>query len=137
MKAKELVINKKKITYVYADSTLQEAVLAFAKSSYSMIPVLERESDRYLYSITATDVLNWVADGHHIDEAKQTPLSALSLTRLIAPCQENAELSSIADLVANQNYVPLVDEKGVFAGIVTRKNLIFRLLGELDRRNDR
>ncbi len=137
MKAKELVTNKKKITYVYGDSTLEEAIKAFAKSSYSMIPVLERVSDRYLYSITATDVLNWMAAGHSLEEAEKTPLSALSLTRLIASCQENAEVSSIADLVANQNYVPLVDEKGVFVGLVTRKSLIFRLLGELDRRNDR
>ena len=136
MKAKELITPKSKITYLYADMTVEDAISRFAKSSFSMIPVLERESGRYLYSVTANDVLNFITSDKAGD-LHCAPLSSLSLTRMIAPCLESVEIKAISDLIANQNYVPLVDASGVFKGLVTRRVLIFHLLGEMERKEGR
>ena len=86
--------------------------------------------------ISSTDVLRYLAGISDIQEAERDNLSSLPLSRLIAACSLEADIESIADLIANQNYVPCVNSEGVFVGLVTRKSLIFMLLGELEKRKN-
>ena len=136
MKAKDLMTGIGSVNFVYADASIKDAAEAFAKCRFTMIPVLEKGSNRYLYSISSTDVLRYMAGIRDIKEAEEDNLSSLPLSRLIAACSLEADIESIADLIANQNYVPCVNSEGVFVGLVTRKSLIFMLLGELEKRKN-
>ena len=41
-----------------------------------------------------------------------------------------AHIDDLIDKVVNQNFVPVVDDNGVFIGIVTRKDVLTHLVGE-------
>ena len=68
-----------------------------------------------------------------LEKAKGLPLSSVSLERFVIPVTPEADFPHLVDLSAAQNYVPIVDEKGVFLGIVTRRamiNALFSKIGE-------
>ena len=129
MKAIDLITAKSKVDFVYSDNTLDEVLTRFSKKRYSMVPVLERGSGRYIYSISSFDVLMHLLKNKDIEAAKKEPLSSVSIDRLIVACTKDGDIEEVVDLARNQNYVPIVDSKGQFLGIVTRASLLDYLAG--------
>ena len=132
MKAKDLSTPKAKAVTVYSDDSLQAALKVMLRSRYMMIPVLERGSNRYIYSLSSSDILARLIKEKDFDSAKEEKISSIPVGRLIVPCREDTEVAALTDLVVNQNYVPLVDEAGIFVGLVTRKSVINHLIDRLD-----
>lgn len=133
MKAKELIISKNKVVTIYSDITIKEALDILLKSNLSCIPVLERDSKRYLYSISAYGLLKKVSEAKQLSAVNDEPVSKVGVERLLVPCSIDTDARALVDLVVNQNFVPIVDEKGVFQGIVTRKAVINYLADLADR----
>ena len=98
------------------------------KKRYAMVPVLERGSNRYLYSLSEGDILRYVVQLGSLRRACKRPLSALTIERLVVPVKEEDDVSALLDLAPNQSYIPLIDSKGVFRGIVTRKSILYHLI---------
>ena len=134
MKAKELIINKSKVVTLYSDMTIKEALDTVLKSNLSCIPVLERDSKRYLYSISAYGLLRKISSGDK--SVYDEPVSKVGVERLLVPCRIDTDARALVDLVVNQNFVPIVDEKGIFQGIVTRKAVINYLVDIVDRNEE-
>ena len=42
-------------------------------------------------------------------------------------------MENLFEKITNQNFVPVVDDKGVFIGIVTRKDVLLYLAGKIQR----
>ena len=127
MKAKELATPKSKVLILYNDLSIGEAIKIMNKRKYQMIPVVERNSNRYLYSVSSRDILVKILNEKDLNAVLEEPLSSVAIDRLIIPCQADTDIGDLLDLIVNQNYVPLVDANGVLQGIVTRRALINHL----------
>ena len=127
MLAKDLATRKSQVEYLYNDILVSEALERMEKKKFAMIPVLERGSSRYLYSLSEGDLLRFVIQVGSLRRAGKRPLSSVSIERLIVPVKEEADISALLDLAPNQPFLPLIDDKGVFRGIVTRKSLLHYL----------
>ena len=44
------------------------------------------------------------------------------------PIKVDANILDLADLIVSQNYVPVIDDRNIFIGIVTRKRVIQELI---------
>ena len=130
MKAKELATPAKRVEFLYSDFTIGDAVKKMERCHYSMIPVIERDSRRYLYSVSAGDILRKVLKEKDLNKVLADPISSLSIERLIVACSKETEISELIYLVVNQNFVPLVDSAGVLQGIVTRRAIIDHLASQ-------
>ena len=124
MKAFDLIIPKNKVEFIYNDITVGEALKKIAKKRYAMIPVVERNSGRYIYSLAASDLLMKILKNNDIESTKKEFISAVPVDRLIVPCKKDTEIVDLADLAISQNFVPVVDNQGIFLGIVTRRAII-------------
>jgi len=124
MLAKELVTKKAKVEFIYSDILVEEALEKVEKKRYMMIPVLERGSNRYLYSLSEGDLLRFICSVGSLRKAMKSPLTSVAIERLIIPVREDAESDAIFDLIVNQNYVPVIDGNGVFQGIATRRAML-------------
>ena len=124
MKAKEIATPLRRVAVLHNDISVKEAILTMEKCHYTMIPVLERNSSRYLYSLSTGDILRHIVHGGDLQKALQDPISVIQLQRLVLSCNEEAEIASLFDVAVNQNYVPLVDKSGVFKGILTRRSIL-------------
>ena len=128
MKAKELATPIRRVSVLRNDITVKEAIATMNKCRYTMIPVIERNSNRYLYSLSTGDILHHIVAKGNLEEALKDPISLISLQRLVPSYNEEAEIDEIFDLAVNQNYVPLVDKSGVFKGIMTRRSVLTYLI---------
>ena len=124
MKAFDLIIPKSKVEFIYNDITVGEALKKIAKKRYAMIPVVERNSGRYIYSLAASDLLMKILKNNDIESTKKEFISSVPVDRLIVPCKKDTEIVDLADLAISQNFVPVVDNQGIFLGIVTRRAVI-------------
>ena len=130
MDAKNLLTPKTKVEYLYNDITVGEAIAKMKRRRYALIPVLERNSNRYLYSISSSDLLYKIMQIGDVKKAEALPLSEVEINRLVIPAPQVKDIESLGDLLSSQNFVPIVDEKGIFLGLVTRRSVFNYLLTE-------
>ncbi len=124
MKAKELATPVRRVAVLYNDFTVKEAIAKMDKCRYQMIPVVERNSARYLYSLSTGDLLAFILGIGSLEAALKESISSIQLQRLVLSCNEDTEIADLFDIAVNQNYVPLVDKSGVFKGILTRRSIL-------------
>lgn len=130
MQAIELATPRNRVETLFSDMTIGEAIKVIEKKKFQMIPVIERDSKRYLYSVSAGDILRKILKEKDLNKALADPISSLSIERLIVACSKETEISELIYLVVNQNFVPLVDSAGVLQGIVTRRAIIDHLASQ-------
>ena len=126
----ELATPRNRVETLFSDMTIGEAIKVIEKKKFQMIPVIERDSKRYLYSVSAGDILRKVLKEKDLNKVLADPISSLSIERLIVACSKETEISELIYLVVNQNFVPLVDSAGVLQGIVTRRAIIDHLASQ-------
>ena len=132
MKAKELATPAKRVEFIYSDITIAEAVKKMDKCHYSMIPVIERNSARYLYSVSSGDILHRLVNCGDLPAAMKEPLSTVRIERMTLSCNEDVDVQELFDIAVNQNYIPLVDTNGAFRGILTRRAILTYLMPAKD-----
>ena len=128
MKAKDLLTPARRVDSVYSDIAIGEAIKKMESCHYTMIPVIERNSTRYLYSISAGDILRRISAEGDYKKALEAPLSSVKITRLVLSCTEDVDIDELYELAINQNFIPLVDGSGTFRGIITRRAIINYLI---------
>ncbi len=128
MKAKDLATPAKRVEFLYSDFTIGDAVKKMERCHYSMIPVIERNSARYLYSVSSGDILHRLVTCDDLKVTLKEPLSTVRIERLTPSCNEDIEVNELFELAVNQNYIPLVDNNGTFRGILTRRAILTYLM---------
>lgn len=121
---------KNRTSYVYCTDTLRQGLQKMKYYGYMAIPVLDEE-EKYVGTITEGDFLWSICDfeRREITEIKPRVLEKykigdLSFRRKYASVRIDVTMDELMEKVMNQNYVPVVDDRGIFIGIVTRKDVI-------------
>lgn len=123
---------KEEVAHVDEDDTLRQVVEKVEHHGYSAIPLLARDG-KYIGTITEGDLL-WemrekdFPDLHRMEKIRITDLKR---HRDNEPVKISESMENLFEKITNQNFVPAVDDKGVFIGIVTRKDVLLYLAGKL------
>ncbi|MDY0178108.1 MAG: CBS domain-containing protein [Bacilli bacterium] len=122
------LLPKNKVAYVEEDFTVRQAIEKMEHYHYSAIPILTKNGE-YLATISEGDLL-WFMKTSNIkfEETSSFPLKAVKINKRIEPISINNNIEDLALLIANQNFVPVEDDRGLFIGIITRKTVIEYLL---------
>jgi CBS domain-containing protein len=125
------LIPKKDVEYLYGDFSVRQALEKMEFHRYTMIPVIDKGTGAYLYSLSEGDIL-WYLKDHHISwgETEREKISEIGISRKIQAVNINTTLGDLEPLIIttlgdlepliiSQNYVPVTDDKGIFIGIVT------------------
>lgn len=116
---------KKEIVYESPSSTMRQVLERIESSRYTAIPLVDSEG-KYVGVITEGDLLF---------EFKSNPKLTLSGTEMIkienikkkttcTPVSIEAKIEDLITLAKNQNFVPVIDDEGVFIGIIKRSDII-------------
>lgn len=117
---------KSNVSYVYNDNTIGEALDAIRQSGYTSLPVITR-SGKYIGTVTEGDFLwNYIDDFRNVppEESQKFPLARLKRRFQNAAVNVNADLNDLLNSVYAQNFVPIIDDRGIFIGIVTRQEIM-------------
>lgn len=120
-----LLIPKAQVDYLYSDFTIRQALEKMNAHGFNTIPVINKETGVYERSITYGDFLSYILKNRtDFDEFEKLSLKDVESNRNIKAVSSTKDISDLVSTILEQNYVPVVDDKNVFIGIVTRKKVM-------------
>lgn len=116
---------KSEVAYVYNDFTIRQALEKMEYHKYSSIPIIDRKGG-YVGTLTEGDLLWAIKNqyGLNLKAAEDVPITKIIRRLYNAPVNINATMENLINQSLRQNFVPVIDDKKVFIGIVTRKDVI-------------
>lgn len=122
---------KDSVTYVTETDNIGSVLDKMRESGFTAIPLLGKDG-RYIGTITEGDLLWNLEDKDHLErrELRKKSIQTVKRRRDNQEVNVMAHIDDLIDKVVNQNFVPVVDDNGVFIGIVTRKDVLTHLVGE-------
>ena len=123
-----LLTPKAQVAYLYEDFTIRQGLEKLRAHGYTAIPVLARDGT-YAGTVSEGDFLWNIVDGR--DNSLHT-LERIPLCRILRPefnpaVRIDVTLAQLRERSMHQSFIPVVDDRGAFVGIVTRQNIIRRL----------
>lgn len=130
-----LLSPKSEVRYLYNTYTLRQGIEVMKAHGYTALPVIDSEG-KYVGSVNEGDFLWYIVgkpDEKSIMRLCESKRIGDILRADFSPAVNiNTDIDSLIESAMHQNFVPVVDDRGTFIGIVTRRTLI----RELKRRND-
>ena len=129
---------KSEVAYVEEGDSLRQVLEKMEYHGYAAVPLLSA-GGKYIGTITEGDVL-WKLKKDHfpsLREMEEISVMEVFRGRDNKAVHVNVDMEGLLDRVKAQNFVPVVDDEKVFIGIVTRKDAIQYLMGELIKKAQR
>lgn len=116
---------KSEIAYIYEDDSIRQALEKMEYHKFSAVPLLTRDG-RYVGTITEGDMLWGIKNQYNLNlkEAEGISVSTLKRRMDYLPVFVKSNMEDMIDRALNQNFVPVVDDRKMFIGIITRKDII-------------
>ncbi len=116
---------KNDIAYIYEDATLRQALEKMKRYGYNAIPILDREG-RYTGTLRDGDLLWAVLKSKAFENGAQEEylIKDIVQTRVNKPVNVNAAIEDLLNMAMSQNFIPVTDDRGLFIGIVTRRDIM-------------
>ena len=111
--------------YLYDDYTIRQAIEKMESAGYSSIPILNRHGE-YRGTLTEGDLLWALRNICYMDmrQAEAHKITEISRRKDNVPVRVTTSMHDLIDRASTQNFVPVVDDKDAFIGIVTRRSII-------------
>ena len=89
------------------------------------LPILD-ENGYYISTISEGDILRYIKNNCNFDikVAESVRINTLDKYRPYKALDINSKLEEVIRLSLEQNFVPVVDDRGVYIGIIKRKTII-------------
>ena len=119
------VIPKSLVQYIDTDSTVRQAFEKMRFHRYTAIPVLDKEG-RYVATIRNDDIFKYFLENGSFDKAlaEDIPVLEIADSKYSPPLSHSASMSQLIDGVKEHNFVPVVDDRGCFIGIILRREIL-------------
>ena len=119
------LIPKNDVVYMPANSTMRQALEKMEYHRYSAIPLIN-EHGKYTGTITEGDLL-WKlknTPGLTFAGTEHVMIKDIPLRMSNATVRVDTEMEGLLSLAIVQNFVPVVDDSGIFIGIIRRREII-------------
>ena len=123
-------IPKVEVKYLYSDMTVRQALEKMHNSGFSAIPVLDRDG-HYVGTLSEGDLLWCIVKGEGgephtmaIESLETISLKDVKYNRLNTPVSITASIEDLIMRAMQTNFEPIVDDRNLFIGIVTRRAII-------------
>ncbi len=123
---------KKDVAFVVETYSIRQTLEKMEFHKYQSIPLLS-DDGKYVSSISEGDLL-WYLKAHDLNlkDVEQLPITEVTPQRDIKSLKIDATAEELYGLIAVQNYVPVVDDREMFIGIVTRRAVIDKISESVD-----
>lgn len=119
------LVPKSSVEYISSEATVRQAYEKMRYHSYVAIPVLDDEG-RYVGTLRRDDIYKYFFEKGKIDfrQAEKDGIKSLLDKEYSNPLYHNSKIEDMMDRVRERNFVPVVDDRGCFIGIVLRRDVL-------------
>lgn len=124
-----LLTPKTELAYLTIDMNCHQAIERMRAHGFMAIPVISKKGE-YVGTITEGDLLWALTENDYDIEA----LSDININDIVRkeyskPVKSDVSSKELFNVITNQNFVPVVDDRNILMGIVTRRKVLQALLG--------
>lgn len=129
MNIASFLLPKVEVSYARDDMTLRQGLERLKRSGFMAIPVIDVE-DRYVGVISEGDFLWNILDrNQNLSDITMKRLEHMTVRDIlqggkVKPVCIDTAMEALIEQAKNQNFVPVIDDRSVFIGIVTRSDII-------------
>ena len=118
--------------FVRDDYTIRQALEKMESAGYAALPILSRAGE-YKGTLTEGDLLWALKNMCQMDMrlAQTHRIMEIARRKDNVPVRVTTSMHDLIERATHQNFVPVVDDKGAFIGIITRKAIIKYCEGKL------
>lgn len=131
------LLPKAEVSFLRDNMTLRQGLEKLHRSGYTAIPVVDTE-DRYVGVVSEGDFLwNILAQNESLEGITRKKMEHMTVRDILqngkvrAVCIDTS-MEQLIEQAQNQNFVPVVDDRSVFIGIVTRRDVIMYFKKKLE-----
>ena len=112
-------------SFVYDDYTVRQALEKMEVSGYAALPILNKHGE-YRGTLTEGDLLWALKNLCYMDMRQAEARRIMEITRRKdhVPVKVTANMHDLVQRASSQNFVPVVDDKDAFIGIITRSAIL-------------
>ncbi len=129
-----LLTPKNQLVYLEHNMTLRQAIEKMRVHRFTVIPVIDSETGVYVGSVAEGDLLyNLIKEETiSIRDLEDKYVTDIIRPKFMPAMKVDTSLKELVDLITIQNYVPIVDDRGILMGIVTRKSAMKYLIEKIE-----
>ncbi len=120
------LLPKNKVSYIADNLTVGEALGVLRASKYTSLPVVNQDG-QYIGSISEGDFLWYILD----NKKKDVPITEIIRKDYMPSNTTEVNVEELFNQSLTQNFVPIVDDRNVFIGIVTRRSILEYLVNNM------
>ena len=111
--------------FIYDDFSIRQALEKMEAAGYAALPILNKRGE-YRGTLTEGDLLWALKNMCNMDIRLAEARRIMEITRRKdhIPVRVNTNMRELVNRASSQNFVPVVDDKDTFIGIVTRSNIV-------------
>ena len=111
--------------FIYDDYSVRQALEKMETAGYAALPILNKRGE-YRGTLTEGDLLWALKNMCNMDIRLAEARRIMEITRRKdnIPVRVNTGMHELVQRASSQNFVPVVDDKDAFIGIVTRSNIM-------------
>ncbi len=111
--------------FLYDDYTIRQALEKMEAAGFAALPILNKRGE-YRGTLTEGDLLWAVKNICYMDmrQAEARRIMEINRRRDYVPVRVTTDMHDLVQRASNQNFVPVVDDKDTFIGLVTRGAII-------------
>ena len=112
-------------SFLYDDFTLRQALEKMESAGYAALPILNKRGE-YRGALTEGDLLWALKNMCYMDmrQAEARRITEISRRKEYLPVRVTTSMHDLVVRASTQNFVPVVDDKDTFIGIVPRSAII-------------
>lgn len=126
---------KFQVSYVFENDSIRAGLEKMKHHGYTSIPVLN-ENNEYVGTVSEGDFLWYLVDDNDsLQKVKMKSVEDKKIKDILRKDRNPSVgiMASVEELLTRammQNFIPVVDDSGIFIGIVTRKSIIEYLVNK-------
>ena len=119
------LIPKKELVCLKTDTTMRQALERMEHNSYTAVPFIDDEG-RYAGTITEGDLLWKIKNspGLTLNGMEKIKIKDIARRKTNRPVRVDSRIIDLLHLAGEQNFVPVIDDQGIFIGIIRRREII-------------
>lgn len=116
---------KSEVVHVEDTDTMRQVMERMEYHTYQAIPMIDKYG-HYVGTITEGDILWRIKEDLPFDmkKAESVAIGSIPRKKENLPVSIQSDMEGLMSKAVNQNFVPVVDDKDIFIGIITRKDII-------------
>lgn len=124
----KLLTPKDKVAYIDSSISIRQGLEKFKAHGYTAIPVINKDGT-YFGVVSEGDFLWSIMNNSIITQEELEKKNIKDIIRKKVPsCKINVSYKELLNLIANYNFVPIVDDRDILMGIITRKSVLDNIL---------